>query len=390
MTERERIPRSKDNDYSAEWASRRREFIERLRGGQFEHTAHYSVDPQMLRGNIENFIGVAQVPVGIAGPLRINGEHARGEFLIPMATTEGTLIASYNRGMRAITECGGVTTTVVEQFMQRAPAFVFPTARAAREFGAWVEDHFVEIKAAAESTTQIGKLIHIQQWSVARTRYLRFNYTTGDAAGQNMVSKATYAACMWIKSAYNGIYRYQLSGNMDTDKKHSHLNMLHTRGTRVVAEIVFRKETLRRIMGVDTGQLWEARHISNTGAMLAGAAYNGPHSANGIAALFIATGQDAASVVESHGGLVVSELLENNDYYFSVTLPSLIVGTFGGGTALPTQRECLEMLGCHGKGKAKKFAEIVAATVLAGDISLACAVLAGDWVSSHEKMGRNR
>ncbi len=390
MTERERIPRSKDDDYSRDWATQRREFIERHCGGKLEHIAHYSVDPQLLPGNIENFIGVCQVPLGIAGPLRISGEHARGDFLIPMATTEGTLVASYSRGMRAISECGGVTTTVIEQFMQRAPAFIFPDARKAREFGTWVERHFAEIKAAAESTTRIGQLTHIQQWSVARTRYLRFNYTTADAAGQNMVSKATYAACMWIRSAFKGSYRYQLSGNMDTDKKHSHLNMLHTRGTRVIAEMVFAKETLQRIMGVDTRQLWEARHISNTGAMLAGAAYNGPHSANGIAALFIATGQDEANVVESHAGQVVSELLENGDYYFSVTLPSLIVGTFGGGTALPTQRECLEILGCHGKGKVKKFAEIVAATVLAGDISLACAVLAGDWVSSHEKMGRNR
>lgn len=390
MTERERIPRSKDNDYSTDWATQRREFIERHCGTKLDHVARYSIDPQLLPGNIENFIGVAQVPLGIAGPLRINGEHASGDFLIPMATTEGTLVASYSRGMRAISECGGVKTTVVEQYMQRAPAFVFADAREAREFGAWVENHFAEIKAAAESTTRIGKLTHIQQWSVARTRYLRFNYTTGDAAGQNMVSKATYAACLWIKSAYKGSYRYQLSGNMDTDKKHSHMNMLHTRGTRVIAEAVFPRETLQRLMGVDTRQLWEARNISNTGAMLAGAAYNGPHSANGIAALFIATGQDEANVVESHGGLVVSELLGNGDYYFSITLPSLIVGTFGGGTALPTQRECLEMLGCNGKDKAKKFAEIVAATVLAGDISLACAVLAGDWVSSHEKMGRNR
>src|SRR5210317_129255 len=390
MTERERIPRSKDNDYSTDWATQRREFIERYCGTKLDHVSRYSIDPQLLPGNIENFIGVAQVPLGIAGPLRINGEYASGDFLIPMATTEGTLVASYSRGMRAISECGGVKTTVVEQFMQRAPAFVFTDAREAREFGAWVENHFAEIKAAAESTTRIGKLTHIQQWSVARTRYLRFNYTTGDAAGQNMVSKATYAACLWIKSAYKGSYRYQLSGNMDTDKKHSHMNMLHTRGTRVIAETVFPRETLQRLMGVDTRQLWEARNISNTGAMLAGAAYNGPHSANGIAALFIATGQDEANVVESHGGLVVSELLGNGDYYFSITLPSLIVGTFGGGTALPTQRECLEMLGCNGKDKAKKFAEIVAATVLAGDISLACAVLAGDWVSSHEKMGRNR
>ena len=390
MVSRLRIPRDEKDDYSQDWAERRRAFIEEHRGCNLKNLAHYSLDPADLRGNIENFIGVAQVPLGIAGPLRIEGEHAKGEFFIPLATTEGTLVASYSRGMRVITECGGVRTTAVEQYMQRAPAFIFADARAARDFGKWVDEHFEEIKAAAESTTNIGKLSHIQQWSVARTRYLRFNYTTGDAAGQNMVSKATYAACMWIKSAYRVSCRYQLSGNMDTDKKHSRLNMLHTRGTRVIAEAVFDKKILKDVMGVDTAQLAEARNIANTGAMLAGAAYNGPHAANGIAALFIATGQDEANVVESHAGLVVSEIRENGDYYFSVTLPSLIVGTYGGGTALATQRECLEMLGCYGKGKAAKFAEIVAATVLAGDISLACAALAGDWVSSHEKMGRNR
>ncbi len=390
MTEETRIPRDKVNDYSDEWATKRREFIKAKTGANMEHVGQYSIDPTVLPGNVENFIGVIQMPVGIAGPLRINGEDAKGDFYVPLATTEGTLVASYSRGMRVINECGGVKTTVVEQFMQRAPAFLFDDARDARTFGQWVKANFEDIKKAAESTTSVGKLKHIQQWSVAKTLYLRFNFTTGDAAGQNMVGKATLMACEWIKRAYPDGCQYLLSGNMDTDKKHSHLNMLHTRGKRVIAEVVIKKEVLAAIMKVDTRNLAKATVLANTGAQMAGAAYNGPHSANGIASIYIATGQDEANVVESHAGILSAELLDNDDFYMAVTLPSLIVATYGGGTGLPTQRECLEMLDCYGTGKANKFAEIVAATVLAGDISLGCAVIAGDWVSSHDQMGRNR
>ncbi len=389
MSEDKSIPRDKENDYSDEWSLKRREFIKQKTGADLEHVGQYSVDPKVLKGNIENFIGVVQMPVGVAGPVRINGESAQGDFYVPLATTEGTLVASYSRGMRVINECGGVKTTVVEQFMQRAPAFIFNDAREAREFGSWVIDNLDSIKKAAESTTSIGKLVDIQHWAVANMIYLRFNFTTGDAAGQNMVGKATYVACEWIRSVYPDV-RYLLSGNMDTDKKHSHLNMLHSRGKRVIAEIVIKKEVLAAIMKVDTRSLAKATSMANTGAMMAGAAYNGPHSANGIASLFIATGQDEANVVESHAGLLSASLLENDDFYMAVTLPSLIVATYGGGTGLPTQKECLEMMDCYGTGKANKLAEIVAATVLAGDISLGCAVIAGDWVSSHDKMGRNR
>ena len=390
MADENRIPRNSMDDHSNEMAKKRREFLTEKTGAELKYTGDYTIDPAVLPGNVENFIGIVQMPVGIAGPVQINGEHANGLFYVPLATTEGTLVASYSRGMRVINECGGVKTTVVEQFMQRAPAFIFNDAREAREFGTWVEENFEQIKAVAESTTSVGKLQHIHQWSVSKTRYLRFNYTTGDAAGQNMVGKATLAACEWIKSTYPGGCEYLLSGNMDTDKKHSHLNMLHSRGKRVIAEIVLKKEVLAKIMKVDTKLLARATVLANTGALMAGAAYNGPHSANGIASLFIATGQDEANVVESHAGLLSHELLPNGDFYLAVTLPSLIVATYGGGTGLPSQKECLELLGCYGKGKANKFAEIVAATVLAGDISLACAVIAGHWVSSHDKYGRNR
>jgi hydroxymethylglutaryl-CoA reductase (NADPH) len=387
---RVRVPRHSEDDYTHAMAAERREFIRQHTGADLSHIAQYSFDPAVLPGNIENFIGVAQVPIGIAGPIHILGEHAQGDFYVPLATSEGTLVASYNRGMRLLTESGGVKTAVVEESMQRAPVFVFDDAVQAREFGRWVAEHFETIKSAAEATTHSGQLIYIGQYQVGPLRYLRFNYTTGDAAGQNMTGKATFAACEWINNAYPGGVKYILSGGIDTDKKHSHLNMLLTRGRRVVAETVIRKDLLKHIMGVDTRDLFRTRQIQMAGAFLAGSANNGAHAANGLAALFIATGQDVANISESHAAISYSQLLDNGDYYWSITLTSLIVATYGGGTGLPTQKQCLEMLGCHGTGQAKKFAEICAAVVLAGETSLASAVINGDWVSAHERLGRNR
>src|SRR5450755_3647629 len=390
VKQRRRIPRSKENDYSHEMAAERREFVRQETGANLSHVAQYSFDPAILPGNIENFIGVAQVPIGVVGPLRIHGEHAKGDFFVPLATTEGTLIASYNRGMRLLTECGGVKTTVVDDSMQRAPVFIFEDALGARNFGVWITEHLPAIREQAEASTHFGKLRDIGQYAVGPLRYLRFNYTTGDAAGQNMAGKATFAACEWIKKSYPGKLKYFLSGNIDTDKKHSRANMLLTRGKRVVAECTIKGELLKSMMGISAKELFWSRQVSNAGAFLAGSANNGAHAANGLTAMFIATGQDVANVSESHAGVTYSQLLDNGDYYWSITLTSLIVATYGGGTGLPTQRECLEMMGCYGSGKADKFAEICAAVVLAGDTSLSSAILAGDWVSSHDQFGRNR
>jgi hydroxymethylglutaryl-CoA reductase (NADPH) len=388
--QRIRVPRDQQRDYTPEMAAERREFIRQQTGADLSHIAQHSFDPGILRGNIENFIGVAQVPVGVAGPLRIMGEHARGDFYIPLATTEGSLVASYNRGMRLLTESGGVRATVVEDSMQRAPVFVLGDALEAREFGRWIEENFAAIKAQAETTTRIGKLLRIQQFQVGPLRYLRFNYSTGDAAGQNMVSKATFLACEWIRNNYPEKLTYFMSGNIETDKKHSHMNLLLSRGKRVVAEAMIRPEVFQRVMHFDPSRLLWVRQVQMTGAVLAGSSNNGAHAANGLAALFIATGQDAATVAESHAAITYAQKLEDGTYYWSITLPSLIVATLGGGTGLATQRQGLEMLGCYGAGKVLKFAEIVAATVLAGETSLAAAMLYGDWVTAHERLGRNR
>jgi hydroxymethylglutaryl-CoA reductase (NADPH) len=390
MPERIRVPRNGENDYTDESAASRREFIQQRTGSTLSHVAKYSFDPSTLPGNIENFTGVAQVPLGVAGPLLILGEHAQGEFYIPLATTEGTLVSSYNRGMRLLTESGGVKTTVVDDAMQRAPVFMLDDALQAREFGLWVKANFGGIQGAAESTTRTGRLRNIDQFAVGPLRYLRFNYLTGDAAGQNMAGKATFAACEWIKKTHPSHPEYFLTGNIDTDKKHSHMNMLLGRGKRVVAEAVLRGDLMQKLMHITAADLVRTRDVQMAGAFLAGSSNNGAHAANALAALFIATGQDVANVAESHAAITYSRELGNGDFYWSITLPALIVATYGGGTGLATQRECLEMLGCYGKGKVNKFAEICAAVVLAGETSLVSAMLHGDWVTAHEKLGRNR
>ena len=386
---RREVPRL-DDDYTPAAARRRMAFLAETAGVTPEHVGRYSFDPAVVAGNIENFIGVAQVPIGIAGPLLVDGEHARGTFYVPLATTEGTLVASYSRGMKLLYEAGGVRTTVVADVMQRAPAFGFDSAREARAFGEWVTASFAAIKAEADATTRVGRLHDIEQFPASRFMFLRFNYTTGDAAGQNLTGKATHHACTWIRAHYPGIRDFYLEANLATDKKSSHINILRTRGKRVVAEATIPERLARRIMRTTPGQMFKARQVSNLGGLLAGVNNNGNHSANGIAALFAATGQDIANVAESSAALVHTELLADGSYYYSITIPALIVATYGGGTGLPTQRECLELLGCYGPGRVRKFAEIVAATVLCGEISLGAAVVADEWVTAHERFGRNR
>ena len=387
------IPRDRDDDYTPEAAAARRDFLTERTGASLEHVGSNSFDPALLPGNVENFIGVAQVPIGLAGPLLVDGEHAQGEFYVPLATAEGTLVASYNRGMKLLREAGGVKTTVMDDAMQRAPSFLFPSAREARDFGEWLarEETFVGVKEAAEATTSAGRLRDIERYSAGRILFTRFNYTTGDAAGQNLSGKATAAACVWILANYPGeLEHFFLESNFATDKKSSQVNMLRTRGKRVVAEATIPNELVKRIMRSDTELMFKARQVSNLGGFMSGVNNNGAHSANGITAMFIATGQDVANVAESSAAFVYTELRENGDYYYSVTIPSLIVATYGGGTGLPTQRECLELLDCYGTGKVRKLAEIVAATVLCGELSLGSAIVAEEWVAAHDLYGRNR
>jgi hydroxymethylglutaryl-CoA reductase (NADPH) len=391
---RVRIPRSDDDDYAEAAIRARQQFAEQFTQQEYKHLPHYSFDPHALKGNCEHFVGVAQVPVGLAGPLHVQGEHAQGDFLIPMATTEGTLVASYNRGMQVLNLCGGVKCTVIGDAMQRAPVFVFDDARGARDFGRWVADNLEQIRPQAESTSRVAKLQYIDTYLSNKFAFLRFNFSTGDAAGQNMVGRATFAACSWILEQYKSeaapVRNFYLESNFATDKKASQINVMRTRGKRVVAEAVVRRDVLMQRMRVTPEQLAYHGQVSNVGAFLSGANNNGAHSANGITALFIATGQDVANVSESSAGVLYSEVTKEGDLYISITIPSLIVATYGGGTGLATQNECLRMLGCVGQGTVYKFAEIVAGVVLAGELSLGAAISSSDWVSSHEQYGRNR
>jgi hydroxymethylglutaryl-CoA reductase (NADPH) len=387
-----RIPRDNHDDYGDAIIKKRQAFVEKITGRKPDHITHYSFDPNITKGNIEHFTGVAQVPIGFAGPITINGEHAQGDFLIPMATTEGTLVASYNRGIKVLNLSGGVKCSVVGDAMQRAPVFVFSDAREAREFVNWVQapENFIHIKEEAEATSSVARLQYIDCYLASKFAYLRFNYSTGDAAGQNMVGRATFAACSWIMDHYAGIVHFFLESNFATDKKASQINIMRTRGKRVTAECTIKRDVLIEQMRVEPENLAYMAGVANVGSILSGANNNGLHSANGITAMFIATGQDVANVSESSAGIVYVELTPENDLYLSITIPSLIVATYGGGTALATQRECLEYLDCFGKNKVNKLAEIVAGVVLAGEISLASAITSLDWVSSHEKYGRNR
>lgn len=385
-----RIPRDEADDYSPEAIRRRRALIEQVSGVKLNHIFQHSFDPHLAKGNCENFVGVAQVPIGFAGPLRVRGENADGEFLIPLATSEGTLVASYNRGMKVLNLCGGVQATVVADAMQRAPVFVFRNARAGRDFVIWVQANLAPIRAAAEATSMVAKLQYIDPYVANKFVYLRFNFSTGDAAGQNMVGRATLAAYNWILEHRDGIQSSYLESNFATDKKASHINTMRTRGKRVTAEATISREVLWRHLRVRPEKLAHHYGVANVGAFLSGSTSNALQSANGITAMFIATGQDVANVAESSAGILYTELTPTGDQYISLTIPSLIVATHGGGTGLATQRECLEVLGCHGKGKVNRLAEIIAGVALAGEISLGAAISSSDWVSSHERLGRHR
>jgi len=391
MTDRPKsIPRISGNNFQPEIIKARQDFIESETGAKTTHISHMSIDPATLAGNVENPIGVTQMPLGLAGPLLVNGEHAQGHFYVPMATTEGTLVASYSRGMRILTAAGGVKTTIIERYMQRAPVFHFDDARGARAFRDWLNANFETVKKVAESTTSVGKLSHIEQYGVAKMWYTRFNYTTGDAAGQNMCGKATQAACKWVEQNYPDKIRFTLSGSIETEKKHSAINSLHSRGARVVVEAVLPHDLMKQMTRADTRDIYRVRQVSTTGALLVGSSNNCVHPANGVASMFIATGQDEANVGEAVTGITYVELLENKDLYWSITLPSLVIATYGGGTGLATQREALEIMDCYGTGKVEKLIEIIAGSILAGEISLSSAVVSDEWVDSHDKHGRNR
>ncbi len=383
-----KLPKDRDNDYSRNVMEQRASYLSELGNYPVSHLTSGSVDPELTRGNIESIIGFAQVPVGVIGPLLINGEHARGDFYVPLSTTEGALIASYNRGARAISLSGGVNVVVTDDAIQRAPYFVLENVFKAKEFVGWIDKNFSVLQDVSATTTRHGKLESFQSFLHGRTVYLRLNFSTGDAMGMNMITKASHEICHYIIANFP-VDHYAIESNMAVDKKPAYINSIMGRGKTVTAEIILEKAIISRFLRTTAKGIDDAYRRQVAGGQMAGIVGSNGHIANGLAAVFLACGQDLANVVESCMGYIYTETM-GDDLYISLKLPSLIIGTVGGGVSLPTQRECLEILGCYGTGKAKKFAEVVTATLMAGEISLAASVVAGDFVTAHEKYGRNK
>jgi len=373
----------------------RRLALERMLGVSLSSIGSTILDFEELVGrNIENPIGAVQVPVGIVGPLRVEGDYARGEFYVPLATTEGALVASVNRGAKAVTLSGGARVKIVYDGMTRAPVFWTPSIVEAVRLVEWVREHLEDVRREAESTTRHGRLRDIQVFHTGNLVWLRFVYETGDAMGMNMATIATDKAAEYIVREFPGEARLiAVSGNMCTDKKPALINQLLGRGKTVIAEALVKRDIALRVLKAPPEEIDYVNKAKNLlGTARAGSFSLNAHIANIVAAIFIATGQDVAQVVESSMGYTWTET-RNGDLYISVTLPSLEVGTVGGGTRLPTQREALSIMGVAGGGdppgtNAKKFAEIVAATVLAGELNLLAALAANELARAHKILGR--
>jgi hydroxymethylglutaryl-CoA reductase (NADPH) len=338
--------------------------------------------------NIENPIGAIQIPVGLAGPLKINGINTQGEFYVPLATTEGALVASVNRGCSAITDAGGANVRISDDKMTRGPVIKAQSLNEALEIKDWIKNNFKELKKAAEVTTRHGKLLKIDPiLVVGRYLYPRFVFKTGDSMGMNMVTIATENA-LNLLTHKTGAHVVALSGNLCVDKKPSSLNMIEGRGKSLVAEAIIPHEIVENKLKTTTDAIVEVNIAKNLiGSAISGSMGFNAQYANMIGALFLATGQDEAHIVEGCLGITTTENIDG-DLYFSVTLPDVPLATIGGGTRLETARECLEIIDAYGTGKVGKLAEIVAGTVLAGELSLIGALSAGHLARAHKELGR--
>lgn len=346
-------------------------------------------DFDALKGNIENVIGMAQIPIGIAGPIYINGKDASGDYLIPLATTEGALVASYNRGMKACRLSGGITSVCMVEGVQRSPFFKFSNVGEVGLFIKWMHEHIAEFKKIVSETSRFAELNEINSNIQGNSVILIFEFFTGDAAGQNMVTICTDRICSYILKNFDiQPKEWYIESNYSGDKKATALSFSNVRGKKVTAEIVLPQKIVVDVLK-STPKKIENYWIASTLAVIQSGAIGAQgHVANGLTALFIACGQDVACISESSVGITRMEVTEDGDLYVSVTLPSLIVGTVGGGTNLPTQSECLKLIDCHGKGKARAFAEVCCALALAGELSIASAMSADHFTKAHEILGR--
>ncbi|HEV3469714.1 MAG TPA: hydroxymethylglutaryl-CoA reductase [Pyrinomonadaceae bacterium] len=385
----ELVPRLKGQGYGRADVERRRAWVEGRVGCRLAHVGSHSIPSEEMRGNVENPVGAAQVPLGVAGPLVVRGEHARGTFYVPLATTEGALVRSYERGMAAVARAGGAEARVLLDENRVSPVFLFDGVAEAHEFARSLPSDFELLRAAAEATTRHGRLLRVEPHAVGREVIADFCYHTADAQGMNMIVRATEAACRWVVERGRAP-RYLLFSGHSSEKRASGALLAGGKGKKVLAGALLPARVVESYLHTSPAQLADLWRHTVLGHLQANAVgYNG-HYANGLAAIFIACGQDAANVVNSSVGVTNFEVTEGGDLYASVTLSALTVATVGGGTGQGTARECLRMLGCAGAGHAPKFAEIVAATLLAGELSMGAAIASGEFVAAHETYGRNR
>jgi hydroxymethylglutaryl-CoA reductase (NADPH) len=383
------VPRLGPEGYERGAVTKRREWLERKTSSRLFHVGSYSTASEQMRGNIENPVGAVQVPVGIAGPLAIRGNYANGIFYVPLATTEGALVRSYERGMVTLTRAGGVTTRVYQDENRVSPVFFLADVACAHEFANQMTRDFLSIKKEAELTTTHGKLLRLECHPVGREVIVTFSYFTADAHGMNMIVKATELACQWIVRNSRA-HRFYLFSGLSSEKHGSGALLAGGKGKKVTAGALLPTALTKSYLHVSPAQLVDLWHHTVVGHMQGNAIGYNAHYANGLAALFIACGQDVANIVNSAIGITNFELREDGQAYVSVTLPSLTVGTVGGGTGLGTGLECLQLLGSAGNGNAPKLAEIAAATLLAGELSMAAAMGSGEFTQAHDKYGRNR
>ena len=347
--------------------------------------------PEEYKGNIENFIGMAQIPVGMAGPILIKGTIAQGDFFIPLATTEGALVASYNRGMKACRLSGGITTVCLAEGVQRCPYFKFETIGEVGIFLKWIQNNMDNFTKIVSKTSRFAQLKDVKTTVEGNSAILTFEFTTGDAAGQNMVTICTDQICQFILSDFHITpSQWYIESNYSGDKKATAVSFTNVRGKKVTSEIVISKEICESTLKTTPELIADYWQSSTLAAIQSGSIGAQGHVANGLTALFLACGQDVACISESSIGLTRMQVNKNGDLYVSVTLPSLIVGTVGGGTGLPTQKECLEMIGCTGQGSARKFAEICCAIALTGELSIASAMSANHFTRAHQNLGRSK
>ena len=345
--------------------------------------------PETLKGNIENYIGMVQIPIGLAGPLLVNGVNAVGDFYVPLATTEGALVASYNRGMKACRLSGGITSVCLVEGIQRSPFFKFDNIVAVGLFIKWVHEKMETFKEIVVNTSRFAQLNEVKTNIEGNSVILTFEYATGDASGQNMVTICTDRICKYILKNFEVTpTEWYIESNYSGDKKATALSFSNVRGKKVTSEIVLPRKIVEGTLKTTPEMISKYWQSSTLAVIQSGSIGAQGHIANGLTALFIACGQDVACISESSVGLTRMETNSDGNLYASLTLPSLIVGTVGGGTGLPTQQECLKMLDCAGVGKARKFAEICCAVSLAGEISIASAMSAGHFTSAHKNLGR--